>query len=120
MQPQRNLLQGMIDSGIQAVLVKVAALGLVPQRHLGKTLQQMQPTLEQLNRQDAPHQAYNVLRLLEQPERESLKAEQLGCQTIYIYFIYSQEQARSVRGVLFLGGCLPKKQNGILPVTPRW
>ena len=49
MQPQRNLLQGMIDSGIKAILVKVAALGLDPEKHLGKTLQQMQPILLRLN-----------------------------------------------------------------------
>jgi diphthine-ammonia ligase len=31
----------MIDSGIEAVLVKVAALGLEPHKHLGKSLQQV-------------------------------------------------------------------------------
>ena len=50
MQPQADLLQGMIDAGILAVLVKVAALGLEPARHLGQTLQQMQPLLHRLNR----------------------------------------------------------------------
>ncbi|KAK9813243.1 hypothetical protein WJX72_011346 [[Myrmecia] bisecta] len=47
-QPQADLLQGMIDAGIQAVLVKVAAMGLQPHQHLGKTLQQMQPLLHKL------------------------------------------------------------------------
>ena len=31
----------MIDSGIEAILVKVAALGLDPLKHLGKSLQQV-------------------------------------------------------------------------------
>ena len=50
MQPQNALLLGMIDSGINAILVKVAALGLEPHKHLGKTLQQMEPTLHKLAR----------------------------------------------------------------------
>ena len=50
MQPQADLLQDMIDAGIIAVLVKVAALGLEPARHLGQTLQQMQLLLHRLNR----------------------------------------------------------------------
>ena len=50
MQPQKALFQSMIDSGINAILVKVAALGLEPQKHLGKTLQQMQPILYKLAR----------------------------------------------------------------------
>ena len=32
---------GMIGSAIEAVLVKVSALGLDPHKHLGKTLQQV-------------------------------------------------------------------------------
>lgn len=50
MQPQRALLQGMIDSGISAILVKVAALGLDPHKHLGKHLEEMQPVLVKLSR----------------------------------------------------------------------
>lgn len=49
-QPQAVLLQGMIDAGIDAAIVKVAALGLHPAKHLGKSLQQMQQTLHGLNR----------------------------------------------------------------------
>ena len=49
-QPQEALLRGMIASGIEAVLIKVAALGLVPQRHLGKTLQEMEPHLHNMCR----------------------------------------------------------------------
>lgn len=39
----------MIDSGMEAVLIKVAGLGLKP-KHLGKTLKEMQPTLVKLVR----------------------------------------------------------------------
>lgn len=34
-------LSDMIESGIHAVLAKVAALGLDPHKHLGRTLQQV-------------------------------------------------------------------------------
>lgn len=47
-QPQEALLQQMIDSNIEAVLVKVAALGLCPQKHLGVSLRQVQPYLVEL------------------------------------------------------------------------
>lgn len=50
LQPQAELLQGMISAGIEAVLVKVAALGLEPGKHLGRSLQQMQPLLHGLNK----------------------------------------------------------------------
>lgn len=49
-QPQAQLLQAMVDSGIQAILVKVAAIGLDPHCHLGKDLASMQPLLHKLNR----------------------------------------------------------------------
>ncbi|KAK9831634.1 hypothetical protein WJX74_003462 [Apatococcus lobatus] len=49
-QPQAQLLQAMIDSGIHAILVKVAAIGLDPHRHLGKDLASVQPHLHKLNR----------------------------------------------------------------------
>ena len=49
-QPQAALLRGMISSGIEAILIKVAALGLVPGRHLGKTLQEMEPHLHKICR----------------------------------------------------------------------
>lgn len=41
---QEELLQEMIDYGIDAILIKVAVIGL-DQKHLGKTLKEMQPTL---------------------------------------------------------------------------
>lgn len=39
----------MIDAGMEAVLIKVAGIGLKP-KHLGKTLKEMQPTLIKLVR----------------------------------------------------------------------
>ena len=44
-QPQQQLLRSMIDSGIHAILVKVAALGLDPHKHLGKSLANLEPYL---------------------------------------------------------------------------
>jgi diphthine-ammonia ligase len=35
----------MIAAGIHAVLVKTAAAGLLPRRHLGRSLEEMRPTL---------------------------------------------------------------------------
>ncbi|KAI5072248.1 hypothetical protein GOP47_0012354 [Adiantum capillus-veneris] len=48
-QEQDDLLQQMIAGGINAVLVKVAAMGLNPHTHLGKNLADMQPFLRKLN-----------------------------------------------------------------------
>lgn len=42
---QSELLNEMVESGIDAILIKVAALGLTPEKHLGKTLKEMQPYL---------------------------------------------------------------------------
>ncbi|KAJ1332612.1 hypothetical protein BSLG_008241 [Batrachochytrium salamandrivorans] len=44
---QEQLLTDMIDNGVEAVLVKVAAAGL-SEKHLGKTLAHMQPILKTL------------------------------------------------------------------------
>ncbi|GLC43297.1 hypothetical protein PLESTF_000414800 [Pleodorina starrii] len=44
-QPQRLLLRGMVESGVEAILVKVACLGLHPNKHLGRTIAAMEPTL---------------------------------------------------------------------------
>ena len=35
----------MINYGVNAILIKTAALGLVPKLHLGKSLQEMKPHL---------------------------------------------------------------------------
>ncbi|KAF9268107.1 hypothetical protein L218DRAFT_984324 [Marasmius fiardii PR-910] len=45
---QEELLSEMIDSGLEAILIKVAGIGLSP-KHLGKTLAEMQPILMKLN-----------------------------------------------------------------------
>jgi diphthine-ammonia ligase len=46
---QVELLQEMIDAGLVAVLIKVAGVGLT-EKHLGKTLSEMQPILLKLVR----------------------------------------------------------------------
>ncbi|KAJ3563369.1 hypothetical protein NP233_g8983 [Leucocoprinus birnbaumii] len=45
---QAELLNEMVEAGMEAILIKVAGIGLTPQ-HLGKTLSQMQPHLTKLN-----------------------------------------------------------------------
>nr|XP_029728133.1 diphthine--ammonia ligase-like [Aedes albopictus]XP_029728134.1 diphthine--ammonia ligase-like [Aedes albopictus] len=47
---QAELLQEMIDCQVYAIIIKVAAQGLVPEIHLGKSLKEMQPHL--LNMKD--------------------------------------------------------------------
>lgn len=42
---QRELLTEMIDSGMHAIIIKVASLGLVPNMHLGQSLAEMRPHL---------------------------------------------------------------------------
>ena len=49
-QPQADLLQDMIQAGIHAILVKVAAMGLSPHKHLGRTLAEILPVMHRLNR----------------------------------------------------------------------
>ena len=46
---QAELLSEMIASGMEAVLIKVAGIGLTT-KHLGKSLSEMQPTLTRLVR----------------------------------------------------------------------
>ncbi|XP_076918772.1 diphthine--ammonia ligase-like [Bidens hawaiensis] len=46
---QSLLLQQMIESGIVAITVKVAAIGLDPSKHLGKEMSQLWPHLRKLN-----------------------------------------------------------------------
>eukprot|EP00850_Spirogloea_muscicola_P010768 SM000064S19790 [mRNA] locus=s64:544358:549310:+ [translate_table: standard] len=45
---QAPLLQDMIDAGVAAILVKVASLGLHPDKHLGRTLTEVQAKLLEL------------------------------------------------------------------------
>ncbi|RKP10291.1 hypothetical protein THASP1DRAFT_13057, partial [Thamnocephalis sphaerospora] len=53
-QDQTELLQAMVANSVNAVLIKVAAMGLKP-AHLGKSLSQMEPTLMRLNREFGLH-----------------------------------------------------------------
>lgn len=46
---QTELLQEMIDCQVYGILIKVASLGLVPDRHLGKSLRELQQHLEKMN-----------------------------------------------------------------------
>ncbi|XP_074853026.1 diphthine--ammonia ligase isoform X2 [Carettochelys insculpta] len=52
---QEALLKEMISSNIQAVIIKVAAFGLDPDKHLGKTLDQMEPYLLELSKKYEVH-----------------------------------------------------------------
>ncbi|KAB5562132.1 hypothetical protein PHYPO_G00014480 [Pangasianodon hypophthalmus] len=52
---QADLLSEMISSGLQALLIKVAAYGLNPGAHLGKTLAEMEPYLHQLSKKYGVH-----------------------------------------------------------------
>lgn len=45
---QKQLLNDMINDGLEAILIKVAAIGLVPEKHLGKNLKEMQSKLIEL------------------------------------------------------------------------
>ncbi|XP_068802450.1 diphthine--ammonia ligase isoform X9 [Struthio camelus] len=52
---QEILLKEMISSNIQAIIIKVAAFGLDPDKHLGKTLDQMEPFLLELSEKYGVH-----------------------------------------------------------------
>ncbi|XP_053450750.1 diphthine--ammonia ligase isoform X2 [Nycticebus coucang] len=52
---QEDLLREMISSNIQAIVIKVAAFGLDPDKHLGKTLDQMEPYLLELSKKYGVH-----------------------------------------------------------------
>nr|XP_008267465.1 diphthine--ammonia ligase isoform X6 [Oryctolagus cuniculus]XP_051678520.1 diphthine--ammonia ligase isoform X6 [Oryctolagus cuniculus] len=52
---QEDLLREMIASNVQAVIIKVAAFGLDPDKHLGKTLDQMEPILLELSKKYGVH-----------------------------------------------------------------
>ncbi|XP_043846076.1 diphthine--ammonia ligase isoform X1 [Dromiciops gliroides] len=47
---QEDLLREMISSDIQAMIIKVAAFGLDPDKHLGKTLDQVESDLSELSK----------------------------------------------------------------------
>lgn len=52
---QEDLLREMIASNIEAIIIKVAALGLDPDKHLGKTLGEMEPYLLELSTKYGVH-----------------------------------------------------------------
>ncbi|XP_066853602.1 diphthine--ammonia ligase isoform X1 [Anser cygnoides] len=52
---QEILLKEMISSNVQAIIIKVAAFGLDPDKHLGKTLDQMEPYLLELSEKYGVH-----------------------------------------------------------------
>jgi diphthine-ammonia ligase len=45
---QTELLQDMIDSGMDCIVIKTAAAGLEPEKHLGKTLVELKPHFEKI------------------------------------------------------------------------
>lgn len=47
---QSELLDDMIAHGMEAILVKVACMGLLPNKHLGRTLSELRPHLQHINR----------------------------------------------------------------------
>ncbi|XP_061650843.1 diphthine--ammonia ligase isoform X2 [Phyllopteryx taeniolatus] len=52
---QELLLSEMISSDVHAILIKVAAFGLDPDKHLGKSLADMAPSLKQLSQKYGVH-----------------------------------------------------------------
>ncbi|XP_068019023.1 diphthine--ammonia ligase [Melanerpes formicivorus] len=52
---QETLLKEMISSNIEAIIIKVAAFGLDPDKHLGKTLDEVEPYLLKLSEQYGVH-----------------------------------------------------------------
>ncbi|NWT32930.1 DPH6 ligase, partial [Cardinalis cardinalis] len=52
---QEILLKEMISSNVQAIIIKVAAFGLDPDKHLGKTLGEMEPVLLELSERYGVH-----------------------------------------------------------------
>ncbi|KAM6969324.1 diphthine--ammonia ligase isoform 2-T2 [Tautogolabrus adspersus] len=54
-QDQESLLSAMISSDLHAILIKVAAFGLDPEKHLGKPLADMEPYLKQLSQKYGVH-----------------------------------------------------------------
>uniref|UniRef100_A0A8C3XHI1 Diphthine--ammonia ligase n=1 Tax=Cyanoderma ruficeps TaxID=181631 RepID=A0A8C3XHI1_9PASS len=52
---QEMLLKEIISSNVQAIIIKVAAFGLDPDKHLGKTLGEMEPILLELSEKYGVH-----------------------------------------------------------------
>lgn len=45
---QSELIREMVECGIDAIIIKVAAIGLEPRKHLGKSISQMITYLEKM------------------------------------------------------------------------
>jgi diphthine-ammonia ligase len=54
--PQQPLLRTMIDRGVEAIVIKIAAMGLKP-HHLGQTIEQLEPTFCELEDKYGNHAA---------------------------------------------------------------
>ncbi|KAL4656262.1 diphthine-ammonia ligase isoform X1 [Arapaima gigas] len=52
---QESLLREIISSDLHAIIIKVAAFGLDPEKHLGKSLAEMEPYLKQLSQKYGVH-----------------------------------------------------------------
>lgn len=52
---QDSLLSEMVSADLHAILIKVACVGLDPEKHLGKSLAEMQPYLKQLSKKYGVH-----------------------------------------------------------------
>nr|XP_057947394.1 diphthine--ammonia ligase [Doryrhamphus excisus] len=52
---QESLLSEMLSSDLHAIVIKVAAVGLDPEKHLGKSLADMEPYLKQLSQKYGVH-----------------------------------------------------------------
>uniref|UniRef100_A0A3Q4I7P2 Diphthine--ammonia ligase n=1 Tax=Neolamprologus brichardi TaxID=32507 RepID=A0A3Q4I7P2_NEOBR len=58
---QESLLSEMISSDLHAILIKVAAFGLDPEKHLGKPLADMEPYLKQVIGWQILHHTFSLL-----------------------------------------------------------
>lgn len=48
MRDQDELLEEMIEKGMHIILIKTAAAGLEPEKHLGKTINELRPHFEKI------------------------------------------------------------------------
>uniref|UniRef100_A0A8C4VV86 Diphthine--ammonia ligase n=1 Tax=Gopherus evgoodei TaxID=1825980 RepID=A0A8C4VV86_9SAUR len=102
---QEALLKEMISSNIQAIIIKVAAFGLDPDKHLGKTLDQMEPYLLELCKK------YEVHVCGEGGEYETFT---LDCPLFKKKIIVVCVEAPLLNGVLFWMDCLAHKCDGTI------
>lgn len=82
----------MIDNGLEAVLIKVAGAGLT-EKHLGKSLAQMQPTLHKLAR--------FVFLLMRDPGLNSMKCHQRDMFQTHVCGEGGEYETLTLNSVLF-------------------